>query len=221
VLTIAAERLELTRLLPNAKKIAQRAWLPLAMLLIGAALAVFWFTTILGIGLLSVALWLIQDDIARRNIRQQGLTRYIAACLLSGYLWLALAGALLTWCGAQPFVPGMPHYDAVLHMVFLGFVVGMVFGHAPIIIPALTGCRLRYRPLLYLPLGLLQITLLMRVAGDLMHGPDLRQAGGMLNVITLLLFAVLILTSITRRAPAAPRAATSASASPASPRANP
>ncbi|MBB5192758.1 hypothetical protein HNQ50_003512 [Silvimonas terrae] len=221
VLTIAAERLELTRLLPQAAQIARRAWLPLSLLLVGATLAVFWFAGILGMGLFYVACWLIQNDIARRNIRQVGLTRYIAACLLSGYVWLALAGAMLAGYGTQPFVPGLPHYDAVLHMVFLGFVVGMVFGHAPIIIPALTGCRLRYRPVFYIPLAALQVTLLLRVAGDLGHWPGLRQAGGLLNAVTLLLFAALILLSITRRVPAGPRAATSANASPVSPRANP
>ncbi|GGP26172.1 hypothetical protein [Silvimonas amylolytica] len=221
VLTIAGERLELTRLMPKAQQAARRAWLPLSMLVTGAILAVFWYATILGLGLLNVALWLMREDIARRNLRQHGLTRYIAACLLSGYAWLALAGALLAWHGAQPFVPGMPHYDAVLHMVFIGFVVGMVFGHAPIIIPALTGCRLRYRPMFYAPLALLQITLLLRVVGDLAHWPAVRQAGGMLNVATLLFFAVLILTSITRRAPVAPRAAPSANARPASPHAGP
>ena len=35
-------------------------------------------------GLLALALWLLQYDIARRNIGTRGLTRFIAACLLSG-----------------------------------------------------------------------------------------------------------------------------------------
>ncbi len=43
----------------------------------------------------------LQYDIARRNIGTQGLTRFIAACLLSGYVWLAVAG-LLGLAGASP-----------------------------------------------------------------------------------------------------------------------
>ena len=44
----------------------------------------------------ALAAWLLRYDIARRNARQSGLTRYIALCLLSGYLWLALAGDFAT-----------------------------------------------------------------------------------------------------------------------------
>src|SRR5699024_2813285 len=87
--------------------------------------------------LIALALWLARYDIARRTIRGKGLTRFIAICLLMGYFWLVVAGLIglavrgslleLTWV-----------YDAILHAVFLGFVFSMVFGHAPIILPAVT-----------------------------------------------------------------------------------
>lgn len=43
-----------------------------------------------------------------------------------------MSGALALMAGQQ--VAG-PLYDAMLHTFFLGFVFGMIFGHAPIIFP--------------------------------------------------------------------------------------
>ena len=99
VLTIAGERLELTRFLPTPPR-AQRLFIAIvAIILLGAALA--WWREGAGLrlfagGLLALAAWLLRYDIARRNARQSGLTRYLALCLLSGYLWLALAGDFAT-----------------------------------------------------------------------------------------------------------------------------
>ena len=64
----------------------------------------------------------------------------------------------------------------------------MIFGHAPIIFPAVLGRPLPYRRAFYLHLVLLQITLIMRIGGDLFNLPLLRQWGGLLNVIVLLIF---------------------------------
>ena len=100
--------------------------------------------------LLALAAWLLRHDIARRNARQRGLTRYIAIALLCGYGWLAVAGALGL---AGALLPGHPWRDAALHALGLGFVFSMVFGHAPIIIPALTRLKLPYSPAFYAPLA--------------------------------------------------------------------
>src|SRR5690606_5110742 len=90
-----------------------------------------------GIALLALGWWLLRFDIARRTIRQKGLTRYIAACLLPGYVWLVVGGLVWLIYGGQ-YVAG-PVYDALLHTIFLGFVFSMIFGHAPVIIPAVLG----------------------------------------------------------------------------------
>ncbi|HME69219.1 MAG TPA: hypothetical protein VKM54_05055 [Myxococcota bacterium] len=39
-----------------------------------------------------------------------------------------------------------PRYDAILHALFLGFVMTMIFGHAPIIFPALLARPMRFLP---------------------------------------------------------------------------
>ena len=95
VLTIAGERLELSRLLPPSP-VAKRVFaaLMLGMLIAVAASTFAWTegTLLLGACLLGVALWLMRQDVARRTVHGRGLTRFIAVCLLSGYVWLAAAG---------------------------------------------------------------------------------------------------------------------------------
>jgi hypothetical protein len=113
--------------------------------------------------------------------------------MLSGYAWLGVAGLLLVTAG-EPVLS----YDAVLHAVLIGFVVSMVFGHALIILPAVAGIVLRYHPTLYLPLGLLQLSVAMRVVGGMAGLEPLHVASGPVTVAAILLFA-LTLVLVRRR----------------------
>ena len=89
-----------------------------------------------------------------------GVTRFIALCLLAGYAWLAVGGATwLVWGAAAPALAR----DAMLHALFLGFVISMVYGHAPVILPAVLRVPLPYRPWFYGHLALLQAGLVVRV----------------------------------------------------------
>lgn len=196
VLTIAGERLELSRVLPTSS----HSWLVfkliLMSLLIGALIATLVDTfnvQVLSAGLFSLSLWLFRQDIARHTIKQSGLTRYIAACLISGYCWLFTAGliGLLT----QTLVSGST-YDAFLHSVLIGFVFSMIFGHAPIIFPAVAKLKITYHPVFYLPLIALHITLIVRIAGDLLLNPLWRSIGGGLNAIAILLFVVSMISAV-------------------------
>lgn len=190
VLTIAGERLELTRFLPTPP-LAQKLFLAIVgVLLLGAAAGL---DRIFAGGLIALALWLLRYDIARRNIATEGLTRFIAACLLSGYAWLAAAG-LLGLAGA--FAPGHEWRDAALHAIGLGFVFSMVFGHAPIIFPAVTRIRIPYHPTLYLPLALLHLTLALRVFGGLNNNFDLRHTAALFNGLVLLVFIATLVTLV-------------------------
>lgn len=92
-----------------------------------------------------------------------------------------------------------PAYDAMLHAIFLGFVFSMIFGHALIIFPALLHVDMVYRPWLYSHLLLLHVTLLLRVAGDLIPYWPARLWGGLLNAVVLLLFVVNTIASVRRR----------------------
>lgn len=122
-------------------------------------------------------------------------TRFIAICLLSGYVWLALAG-LFGLAGG--FALGHPLRDSTLHTAGLGFVFSMVIGHAPIIFPAVARVKIPYHPVFYVPLLLLHVALLVRVAGGVAGSFALRSEGGLANAAAVLLFIATLLVSVLR-----------------------
>jgi hypothetical protein len=197
VLTIAGERLELSRFLPPSPRAKTVFLLIVAVLLAGSvAVLLQQWESIYGLGLAALALWLLRQDIARRTVRERGLTRFIAVCLLSGYAWLAVGGVILLASGGL-------HgggYDAALHAVLLGFVFSMVFGHAPIIFPAVVRVRMPWHWTFYLPLLVLHVSLFLRLAGDWQGDARLLAAGGMVNAAALALFILSTLSSVFRGA---------------------
>jgi len=205
ILTIVGERLELSRVRRLTRTSENLLTLAVVVYLLGVTWTIFDLgigVRILGGGAVLMAGWLLRYDIARRTIQQTGLPRYIAACLLTGYVWLGFGGVLALWHGA---IYAGPDYAAVLHAFLLGFVFSMIFGHAPIIIPALTGLQLKYTPVFYGHLMLLHLTLIYRMYGNLFGSFEARQWGALLNVTTILLFlgitmAILMLSNIGQRA---------------------
>lgn len=195
VLTIAGERLELSRFLPPSPRAKQIFAVILTMLVAGSMLlsATGSGAALYGAALLGLALWLLRQDIVRRTVKEQGLTRFIAVCLLSGYAWLAIGSIMLLAGGLSGIA-----YDAVLHAILIGFVFSMVFGHAPIIFPAVVKVRMPYHRTFYLPLLVLHISLLVRLAGDGLALPALRNLGGLLNAVALALFILSTVSSVIR-----------------------
>ena len=196
VLTIAGERLELSRFMPPSRRATQLfAAIVAAVLLALLAWLQAWGPRLFGLALLALAVWLLRNDIARRTVRQQGLTRFIAVCLLSGYFWLALGGAVMAVNGLEP---GSAPYDAALHALLLGFVFAMVFGHAPIIFPAVLRVAVPYHPGFYAPLVLLHASLVLRIAGDAGGSFELRRWGALLSALALLGFIANTATAVLR-----------------------
>ncbi len=188
VLTIAGERLEMSRLLQRSRGSESAFLLCVVVMwagLVSGGLASADGARVIGLSLVALTAWLLRYDIARRTVRQRGLTRFVAVCLLSGYFWLGIGGLLAIMFGRV--IAGLP-YDAVLHAVFLGFVFGMIFGHAPIIFPAVLRVQIPFRPAFYTHLALLHVSLVVRIAGDLAQIALLRQWGGLLNVMAVLYF---------------------------------
>jgi hypothetical protein len=70
----------------------------------------------------------------------------------------------------------------------LGFVFSMIFAHAPIILPTITGLALPFQKLFYLHVALLHLGLLLRVVGDMALELSLQRWGGALNTLAILLF---------------------------------
>jgi hypothetical protein len=189
VATIAGERLELSHLTLRDPRAEYGLLAAVTALLVTATAAVLWppaGTHLFGAALLAVTAWLAVCDVARRTVRGRGLPRYSAVGLLAGYAWLALAGLL--WAGAGPVTEG-PRYDATLHAVFLGFVLSMIFVHAPVILPAVLRRPLPYHPVLYAPLALLHGSLLVRVLlGDAAGLEPAWRWAGVANVAAVLSF---------------------------------
>ena len=193
VLTIAGERLELGRLLRLSTTATNLFYGFTGILLLGLIISV-WSSVVgirlVGLGMLALAVWLGRYDIARRTVRQIRLPRFVAISLLTGYFWLGVGGILAIMYGP---IPAGPPYDAILHSVFVGFVMAMIFGHAPIIFPAVLGLPVRYSWSYYIPLLLLDISMFMRILGDIFLIPSLRMWGGLLNGVAILLFLSLLL----------------------------
>jgi len=205
VLTIAAERLEMTRLVQRPAAAAP-LFLAAAALVPAGALVALWRPEAGGIafgaGLAALAAWLAAFDIARRTVRTEGFSRYAAVALLGGYAWLAAGG--IAW-GAMS--AGHPAWrDAALHALGLGFVFSMILAHAPVVVPVIARRRMRYTPFFYAPLALLHASLAARLAA-LAIAPGLRPWCGILNALALLAFVGTLAWALAGTASRASRAA--------------
>lgn len=138
-----------------------------------------------GVALIAVAAWLLRFDLGWRTIRNPGLPRFMAVCLISGFFWLLIAGAIIgsTWPQSAGFA-----YDASLHAFFLGSVFSMIFGHAPVIFPSVLGIQMQFRSFSHLPLIVLHATLVMRFLGDTNIWPQARMWGAAGNGVAIGLF---------------------------------
>jgi hypothetical protein len=204
ILTIAGERLELSRFLPLSQR-HRLSFLVAAGLfaagLIPAGMAFDVGARLSGLGLIALSAWLLRHDMARYAVQKTGLHRFVALSLLSGYVWLAVGGLFMLSLGGV--ATGLHHdatlhalhehgvrdgYDATLHAIFVGFVFSMIIGHAPIIFPSVLGIALPFRPAFYSHLILLHLSLMLRVVGDMAMWWPGRLAGGLFNVVAVLLF---------------------------------
>ncbi len=187
VLTVTAERLEMTRLTRRRAGALGALAALVAVLLAGAGgtLVDGRAGIAFGAALVALAGWLLRHDVARRTVRAAGLPRYMALCLLAGYAWLAVGGtAWALWSAGS-----LAWRDAALHALGLGFLVSMVLAHAPVILPAVARLKVAFGPGFYLPWGLLHAGLAWRLAGPL-GSAAARSQGALANAAALALFAL-------------------------------
>ncbi len=201
ILTIVGERLELNRFILEGRRKLYLFWVGLTLFAFGLVASALWGwgLRLLGAGMVVFSTWLLLHDMARLGLSREKGDRFRALSLLLGFLWLGFAGLQWTLFGE---VPGGPRYDAVLHSIFLGFTLSMVFAHALIIFPGLMGRSFRFGRRLYLPLGLLHLSVALRVGcdlagwwrdreyGEMISGLFLegQRVGGLLNALSILLF---------------------------------
>jgi hypothetical protein len=192
VLTIAAERLEMTRLMRRRPAAQLLLYAVLGALAAGAALSGLSLSfggLVYGGALLALALWLGAFDIARRTLFAPGLSRYMALCLLTGYGWLAMGGVAWAATGL-----GWPMRDVALHALGLGFIFSMIMGHAPVILPAVSGFKLRFGWYFYVPLAALHLSLAVRLGFGLVD-LQTRATGALFNAASIALFAATVVGS--------------------------
>jgi len=188
ILTIAGERLELSRFVQPPRRARVIFTAVLGTFLAGMVLASYDPATgakACGAGMMALAAWLFVYDIPRRTVRQTGLTRFVAVSLLLGYFWLAVSGFLLT---VRQDWPNGLYYDATLHSLFLGFAFSMIFGHAPIIFPAVLKFALPFSGAFYVHLALLHLSLVVRVVSNLLDFQTAHTWGGALNALAIAVF---------------------------------
>lgn len=188
VLTVAAERLELSRLLAPPRSSQVIFIVAIVFIIVGVARGELAADAapFLGFGLLAATIWLIKHDIALRTIRLRVQPRFTAACLLAGYFWLGIAAIILLV--APPGTNGLS-YDASVHAITIGFILSMIFGHAPIILPAVASLRIRYSSMAYAPLALLHLSVLIRIGADLSGQHELRALSGPVTIVALASYA--------------------------------
>ena len=199
VLTIVGERLELSRLTLPGPRSRRRFLGAVALFSLGALAAPFWRSpglVLVGVGLVAQALWLARHDLARVTVRRSGLPRFVAISLLAGYVWLAVSGIL--WAAVGLGARGVLLHDAVVHSLFLGFVLSMVMGHAPIILPAVLRLPVRFAPVAYVPLVALHLSVAVRISADLAGSVWWREIALHGNVAALLLFVFLTVRAARR-----------------------
>ena len=202
VLTILGERLELTRF---ARRTTMPARSAAALMAVGLGVTLLHWETgvrIVGASFVLAGAWLLWADTTRATVRRGGLASYAGAALMAAYAWLIVGGLILAVRGLIG-----PWYDAALHAIFVGFVVGSIFAHGPIIFPALSGLGVRLTPVLVLALVSLHLSVLVRVTSGLTAAPTWREAAAGLHAISFALYmlgmvvGVLIHLRVTRAAP--------------------
>ena len=211
VLTIIGERLELARVAFLTRSSVRQFLAGAVIFGVGLILTTTTAATgstgvrVAGAGMIALAAWGSVHDVARRTVKIAGVTRFMAVCLLAGYVWLFVGGAV--WLLAGNLGASVAIYDAALHAVFLGFVMSMIFGHAPVIVPAVLRVRLPFRPWFYGHVGLLHASLLARVIlGDWLGSVLWWRVGGVgteLAVLGFLAASVIAVRQARRRGRAA------------------
>lgn len=187
LITIVAERLELSRFLALSNFKRSLLWICILLVIFALAWPFHLYGNIfLSVAIAATALWLLKFDMAKHSIKVKGQHRYSGLLLIVGYAWLLVMAGFLILQNRLAF-----RYDAVLHSFFIGFVFSMIFSHAVIVLPAVTGLVVKvYRPILYLWFVLLQASLIVRIVSDVVVDVLCRKIAGMANGLSILLFFV-------------------------------
>jgi hypothetical protein len=85
---------------------------------------------------------------------------------------------------------------ALIIVELFGFVMSMIFGHAPVIVPAVLGVRLPFRRWFYAHVLLLHAALLLRIVGDASGNTVAWQIGGAGTEVAIVVFLAASATAV-------------------------
>ena len=187
LLTVFGERLELSKFLPQSKTKRASMIAAISIFIIGIILPYHDTGKIItGVGMVLMAVWLLNYDIARKSSKTTGIHKFTGMLLLAGYFWLAVSGLFMIFDFNILY-----QYDAMLHSFFLGFTFSMIFAHAPIIFPGVAGLAMRpyHKTLAYWGV-MLQVGIACRILADVTMHTHGRHIAGLLNALVILGFFV-------------------------------
>jgi hypothetical protein len=196
LITILAERLELSRVVQPTRRQLGMIFAATGLLLMGLLISFAvprWGQQLLGTAMIGMAAWLLWFDVARRTVRRPGAPRFIAVCVLTGFVWLGISGSSLAFHGPIPKYGVV--YDSTLHAFFLGFVFSMIMGHASIVLPAVLQVELPFHRMAYAPFFVLQGSLITRIIADIFSDNRGHGWSGIVNAIALALFIIQNMTT--------------------------
>lgn len=190
ILTVVGEHIELSSTDHISDKQRVQAGMLSIIFMTGLLVHILWTETgviMSALSLIGLAIWLMKNNLTGVTVRKTGLPKFRNICLLTSFIWLVI-GAVISVLYLK--VPDHLYYDAYLHSFFLGFIFSIIFAHAPVIIPRLTGWQVGFYDRFYFHYLLLQASLLIRLFGDFMADSMIRELGGILNGLTIVIFLV-------------------------------
>jgi len=185
--TVLGERIELTKFLPGHMWKKPVLFAGIIVILIGLLISYHSMGQYLtGFGIVVIGFWLLRFDMARKSSATLGIHQHTGMLLLAGYFWLVLTCVLMLLGIRHPLI-----YDAILHTFFLGFTFSMIFAHGPIILPGIAGLPIKpFHPFLFVWGALLQLSVMLRLVGDLYLWAEIRLISGLMAGLVIVLFFV-------------------------------
>lgn len=193
LLTITAERIELSKFLPVSSNTKYLLLSFLVLFLLGLLIPFHGTGKYLSaIAMIGIALWMLKHDVMRIGLKKNGLMRFSSVALLIANMWLIVNGILLM---------GMPDtaysYDILVHSFFVGYAFSMIFAHGPIILPGVLGISSKpFHSVLYVWLFLVQGSLLLRLMADSLLNSEWRKVSGILTGVGILLYFVSLIVLV-------------------------
>jgi len=195
LLTITAERIELSKFLPVSSNAKYLLLSFLAVFLLGLLIPFHGMGKYLSaFAMIGIAVWMLKHDVMRIGLKKEGLTKFSSVALLIANGWLIVNGILLI------SIPDTAYsYDILVHSFFIGYTFAMIFAHGPIILPGVLGITAKpFHFILYGWLFLVQGSLFLRLIADSLFNAEWRRWSGILSGIGILLYFITLVVLVVR-----------------------